>query len=93
VHDPVGKNITGALALAIANLVKTLSGPDFIGALQSQVNGKAFPLGRGLDDAMRRINPFLQQAAAGGVIVVSYNADNGNVILTLRNPAAAPVIH
>ena len=93
VRPPVGRNVTGAFAVAAADLVKTLTDQDFVGVLLSKINGQAFPLPTGLDNSLAQINPFLQKAASRGVIVVGYDEGSGNVTLTLRNAGPAPVIH
>lgn len=93
VGRPVGKNVTGAIAVAANDLVKMLSGTDFVGSFLSRVNGSDFGIPTGLNKELARLNPVLQGAAKGGVITPGFDSAGGNITLTLQNAGPAPVVH
>lgn len=90
VKPPAGKNITGDLAVAANDLLKLLSGTDFVGLLVREINGRNFELQSGVNQELARLNPVLQAAAAGGVIVPGFEA--GRLMFTIRDARAAPVV-
>lgn len=92
VHRPEGKNISGDMATAAANLVKTLSGVDFVGQFLAVANSQPIAVDTGLNQQLGMINPLLQKAASGGVIQPSYHAANQSVVLTLLTAGPAPVV-
>ena len=68
VKPPTGKNITGDFAVAVNDLIRLLSGADFIGLLVKELNGRNFELQTELNQELDRFNPALQDASTGGVI-------------------------
>jgi hypothetical protein len=92
VHRPEGRNISGEMATAAANLARTLSGVDFIGQFLAVANSKPIAIDTGLNNELGMINPLLQKAASGGVIQPSYHAPNQSVVLTLVNSGPGPVV-
>lgn len=92
VHRPEGKNISGDMATAAANLARTLSGVDFVGQFLAVANSKPIAVDTGLNNELGMINPLLQKAASGGVIQPSYHAPNQSVVLTLVSAGPGPVV-
>lgn len=92
VHRPEGRNISGDLATAAANIVKTLSGADFVGQFLAVANSQPIAVDTGLNQQLGMINPLLQKAASGGVIQPAYHAANQSVVLTILNAGPGPVV-
>ncbi len=92
VHRPEGKNISGDMATAAANLAKTLSGVDFVGQFLAVVNSKPIAVDTGLKQELAKINPLLQKAASGGAIQLSYESAHQSVVLAVVNAGPEPVV-
>jgi hypothetical protein len=93
VKPPVGKNVTGALAVAAADLAKTLTGADFVGILLKEVNGRSESFPTGLNRELAKLNPILMAAAKGGTIMPGFDAQASSITLTLQNVQPAPIVH
>ncbi|HEX6575858.1 MAG TPA: hypothetical protein VF042_12890 [Gemmatimonadaceae bacterium] len=93
VKPPVGKNVTGAFAVAAADLVKTLTGVDFVGKFLYRINSREFGFDTPLNRELAKLNPVLQTASNGGTIVPGFNGGTGYVTLTLQRTGPAPVVH
>ena len=92
VSRPTGTNITGTLTVAVANLIDTLTGKDFIGEGLSVVNGKEFALSAPIKYELSKLSPILAKAASKGVVVPSFDKAHNRVVLTLIENTPLPVV-
>ncbi|MGK2960963.1 MAG: hypothetical protein ACSLFK_02315 [Gemmatimonadaceae bacterium] len=92
VHRPTGRNFTGALAIAVSDLVGVLSGTDFAGSFLKQINSRDFGMQTGLNQGLARLNPVLRAAASGGTIMPGYDAGRSSITLTMQNAGPLPVV-
>jgi hypothetical protein len=93
VGRPTGKNITGDLAVAANDLVKCLSGDDFIGQKLAGINGRDFALTPPVNIALAKLNPTLDRAAKKVTVIPGFDNKSRGITLTLVNASKEPVIH
>ena len=92
VKRPEGKNVTGSLAVGLANLLSAISDTDFVGLMLTYVNGQDFAFQTGLSRELAQLNPVLQTAAKGGAIVPGFDAASNSITLTLRRAGPVQVV-
>ena len=92
VKRPEGKNVTGDLAVGLANLLSAISDVDFVGLMLTYVNGQNFAFQTGLNRELAQLNPVLQAAAAGGAIIPGFDTPSNNITLTLRRAGPVEVV-
>jgi hypothetical protein len=92
VKRPEGRNVTGALATGLANLLSALTDVDFVGLMLAYVNGQNYALQTGMNRHLAQLNPVLQTASKGGAIIPGYDASSSTITLTLRRAGPAEVV-
>ena len=92
VKRPEGRNVTGALAVGLANLLSALTDTDFVGVMLTYVNGQNLAFQTGLNRELAQLNPVLQKATRGGAIVPGFDASSSAITLTLRRAGPAQVV-
>ena len=92
VKRPEGRNVTGALATGLANLLSALTDADFVGLMLTYVNGQNFAFQTGMNAHLAQLNPVLQTASKGGAIVPGFDGATNTITLTLRRAGPAEVV-
>ena len=92
VKRPEGRNVTGALATGLANLLSALTDVDFVGLMLTYVNGQNYAFQTGMNGHLARLNPVLQTASKGGAIVTGFDGATSSITLTLRRAGPVEVV-
>jgi hypothetical protein len=93
VQRPSGKNLTGAAAVVLQNLITELGGPDWIGQLLGVVNGRDFPLSPALTAELAKLSPILSQSSGDVAIMPGYEPGTRSITLTVGNAGTGPIVH
>lgn len=92
VSRPTGTNVTGTLVLVVADLVKTLTGTDFIAVGLKEVNSKEIALSKTIQLELNKLSPALARAAQKGVVIPSFDKQHNRIVLTLMENTPGPVV-